>query len=156
MVRRGEEKLGPNLLDGNCGYKTLSLALRLGSSQSGGLFASPYVITHQVSMKSHGFPPSPHLERINPRFNLCIPLYQEPDVSNVIMNILESQVTDLNYLAESPLSVSGTMNGQRHSSSAESPDPATNGGTKRKADESSTTQTPQTRAKRNRYISIAW
>jgi hypothetical protein len=71
------------------------------------------------------------------------------------MNILESQVTDLTYLAESPLAISGEMNGQRQSS-AESPDAASNGGMKRKADESNSSTAPQARAKRNRYISIAW
>jgi hypothetical protein len=76
------------------------------------------------------------------------------------MNILESQVTDLNYLADSPLSLSaGGMNGHRQSSSAESPGTANvNGsGNKRRADESnSNNSAPHTRAKRNRYISIAW
>ena len=81
--------------------------------------------------------------------------YVESDVSNVIMNILESQVTDLNYLAESPLAISGEMNDQRQSS-AESPGVAPNGGMKRKSDESNSSTAPQTRTKRNRYISIAW
>jgi hypothetical protein len=76
-------------------------------------------------------------------------------MSNVNMNILEHQVTDLTYLAESPLAISG-MSGHRQSSSAESPGAATNGGTKRKADESNGNSAAQTRAKRNRYISIAW
>lgn len=78
------------------------------------------------------------------------------------MNILESQVTDLNYLAQSPIQLPGDMNGQRASSSAESPvDPGSSSGKKRKADEnngdlSNNNGTSHTRAKRNRYISIAW
>jgi len=79
---------------------------------------------------------------------------------NVAMNILESQVTDLNYLAESPISpiaFSSTMNGQRQSSSAESPADTGNGsGKKRKSDETNANGSTHTRAKRNRYISIAW
>ncbi|RDL41849.1 Uncharacterized protein BP5553_01828 [Venustampulla echinocandica] len=74
------------------------------------------------------------------------------------MNVLESQVTDLNSLVESPIAtVSGIMNGQRHTSSAESPaDAAGEGGKKRKPDDSpSVNGTTHTRAKRNRYISIA-
>jgi hypothetical protein len=82
-------------------------------------------------------------------------LWHELDISDVTMNTLESQVTDLNYLAESPLAGSIAMSGHRHSSTAESPVP-TNGGTKRKADESNSNSTTQTRTKRNRYISIAW
>lgn len=79
------------------------------------------------------------------------------DASNVTMNILESQVTDLNYLAESPIAISGGMDGQRQSSSAESPGAAApNGGMKRHADDATSSIAPQTRAKRNRYISIAW
>jgi hypothetical protein len=78
------------------------------------------------------------------------------------MNILESQVTDLNYLAESPIALSGSMNGQRQSSSAESPaDTGSGSGKKRKADDtngnnSGNNGATHTRAKRNRYISIAW
>ena len=76
------------------------------------------------------------------------------------MNILESQVTDLNYLAESPINLSfvDSMNGGNS--------PATQSGTKRKADGSgdgdgdgsnvNNDGTSHTRAKRNRYISIAW
>lgn len=87
---------------------------------------------------------------------------------NVTMNILESQVTDLEYLAESPIALtSGSlidMNGQppqQQSSSTESPADTGNGsGKKRKSDEdganNNTNGTTQTRAKRNRYISIAW
>lgn len=86
---------------------------------------------------------------------------------NVIMNILESQVTDLNYLAESPIAIPGfdRMNGQQ---SSESPaDTGAQSGKKRKetsGEGDSTTNgnakdregAPHTRAKRNRYISIAW
>ncbi|KAG4025101.1 hypothetical protein MFRU_066g00040 [Monilinia fructicola] len=82
------------------------------------------------------------------------------------MNILESQVTDLNYLAESPIAIPGfdNMNGQQ---SSESPaDTGAQSGKKRKSisgEGDSTTNgnikdregAPQTRAKRNRYISIA-
>ncbi|KAH8592459.1 hypothetical protein B0O99DRAFT_517581 [Bisporella sp. PMI_857] len=76
------------------------------------------------------------------------------------MNILESQFTDLDQLANSPLPDSVdyniNMNG-RQSSSAESP--AAQGGTKRKADGDGANANPDgvthTRAKRNRYISIA-
>lgn len=74
------------------------------------------------------------------------------------MNILETQVTDLNYLAESPISLSG-MNGPRQSSSAESPANTGESGKKRKADdanEHNNSGNGHTRAKRNRYISIAW
>ncbi|KAH8666014.1 hypothetical protein BGZ60DRAFT_358253, partial [Tricladium varicosporioides] len=78
------------------------------------------------------------------------------------MNILETQVTDLNYLAESPIDIS-VMTDQRHSSSAESPaDTGAQSGKKRKVDEtngnasnSNANGNTHTRAKRNRYISIA-
>jgi len=81
---------------------------------------------------------------------------------DVTMNMIENQVTDLNYLAESPIALSGNMNGQRQTSSAESP--AENGagsGKKRTSDDmngnnSGGTGATHTRAKRNRYISIAW
>jgi hypothetical protein len=78
------------------------------------------------------------------------------------MNLLEDQVEDLNYLADtpiapiSPIAVSGSMNGQRHSSSAESPAAGTESGKKRKNDETEANGNTHTRAKRNRYISIAW
>ncbi|PQE30615.1 hypothetical protein CJF32_00009850 [Rutstroemia sp. NJR-2017a WRK4] len=97
------------------------------------------------------------------------------------MNILESQVTDLNYLAESPIAIAGIdlgqpspstdMNGQGQAQlqdhSSESPaDTGATSGKKRKsmmADGETTTNgaprdkegAPHTRAKRNRYISIA-
>lgn len=83
------------------------------------------------------------------------------------MNILESQVNDLNYIAESPIAIPvfDNMNGQQ---SSESPaDTGAQSGKKRKSTEGegdSTTNgnlkenqgAPHTRAKRNRYISIAW
>jgi len=81
------------------------------------------------------------------------------------MNILESQVADINYLVDSPITpispaaIPRNMNGQRQSSSAESPAETSNGsGNKRKNDEISTGANgiTHTRAKRNRYISIAW
>lgn len=81
------------------------------------------------------------------------------------MNILESQVNDINYLVDSPISPitpaprHTSMNGQRQSSSAESPaETAPGSGKKRKNDDSSTNANgnTHTRAKRNRYISIAW
>jgi hypothetical protein len=78
------------------------------------------------------------------------------------MNLLEDQVEDLNYLADaiapiSPIAASGSMNGQRQSSSAESPaDTGTGSGKKRKGDETEANGNTHTRAKRNRYISIAW
>jgi hypothetical protein len=79
------------------------------------------------------------------------------DHSLVRMNILEDQVSDLNYLAESPIAISSRMNDQRHSSSAESPaHPGNESGKKRKADDASANGATHTRAKRNRYISIAW
>ena len=84
------------------------------------------------------------------------------------MNILESQVTDLTYLVNSPIQVSHDSE-HRISSSAESPAGGTNmsvmsamSGTKRKGDGDGTGSngnadgTIGTRAKRNRYISIAW
>jgi hypothetical protein len=72
-------------------------------------------------------------------------------------NLLESQVTDLTYLAESPIVLSTSMNGQRQSSSAESPaDTGNGGGKKRKGEEANDNGATHTRAKRNRYISIAW
>ncbi|KAF8853247.1 fungal-specific transcription factor-like protein [Acephala macrosclerotiorum] len=81
------------------------------------------------------------------------------------MNILEDQVTDLTYLADSPIStmtpapLQASMNDQRQSSCAESPaETAAGSGKKRKNDDESTTNangTTHTRAKRNRYISIA-
>lgn len=87
------------------------------------------------------------------------------------MNILESQVNDLNYIAESPIAIPvfDTMNGQQQQpqpQSSESPaDTGAQSGKKRKNDSGeggdSTSNgnkegTPHTRAKRNRYISIAW
>ena len=90
-------------------------------------------------------------------------------ILNVTMNILESQVEDLNYLAESPIAGAVIdMNGQKSPESpAENSTPADNSGPhrgmKRKgaSDDISTNgntpgATPHTRAKRNRYISIAW
>jgi hypothetical protein len=75
-------------------------------------------------------------------------------------------VTDLNYLVESPIApitpAPGSMNGQRQQSdSAESPADGNGSGRKRKSNEESSTHganggTTHTRAKRNRYISIAW
>jgi hypothetical protein len=81
----------------------------------------------------------------------------------VTMNLLEDQVEDLNYLADTPIAsisptaVSGSMNGQRQSSSAESPaDTGPGSGKKRKSDGTDANGNTHTRAKRNRYISIAW
>jgi hypothetical protein len=75
----------------------------------------------------------------------------------VNMNILESQATEINYLAESPIAITSSMNGHRQSSSAESPAVVgSEGGNKRRADDSGTNGATHTRAKRNRYISIAW
>ena len=84
----------------------------------------------------------------------------------VTMNILESQVADINYLVDSPITpispiaIPRSMNGHRQSSSAESPAETGNngGGNKRKLDEASSgaNGNTHTRAKRNRYISIAW
>ena len=74
-------------------------------------------------------------------------------------NLLESQVTDLAYLADSPILISTGMNDQRQSSSAGAESPAETGngsGNKRKADETNGNGTTHTRAKRNRYITIAW
>ncbi|KAK6582460.1 hypothetical protein PZA11_004868 [Diplocarpon coronariae] len=80
------------------------------------------------------------------------------------MNIIESQVADLNYLVDSPVTpispnvLSRSMNGQRQSSSAESPAETGSGsGKKRKNDEPgmNANGSTHTRAKRNRYISIA-
>ena len=72
-----------------------------------------------------------------------------------MQNILESQVSDLTSLADSPIAFSGSydMNSQlRQTSSAESP--ARDNG-KRKSDDGQNGSS-HTRAKRNRYISIAW
>jgi hypothetical protein len=72
-----------------------------------------------------------------------------------MQNILESQVSDLTSLADSPIAISGgyDMNGQlRQTSSAESP--ARDNG-KRKSEDGQNGSS-HTRAKRNRYISIAW
>ena len=72
-------------------------------------------------------------------------------------NLLESQVTDLAYLAESPIVLSASMNNHRQSSSAESPADTGGSGKKRKAEETNGNNgATHTRAKRNRYISIAW
>ncbi|KAN0117483.1 Fungal specific transcription factor domain containing protein [Hyaloscypha variabilis] len=78
------------------------------------------------------------------------------------MNLLEDQVTDLNYLANtpialiSPIAIASSMNGQRQSSSAESPaEQGPGSGKKRKNDETDANGNTHTRAKRNRYISIA-
>ncbi|KAH8808471.1 fungal-specific transcription factor domain protein [Xylogone sp. PMI_703] len=82
------------------------------------------------------------------------------------MNILEDQVTDLNYLATSPIAVLGSIDmsvqQQRQSSNASTASPADTGNVvndanaKRKAEgEANTNGAPQTRAKRTRYISIA-
>ena len=73
-----------------------------------------------------------------------------------MMNILEDQVSDLTHLVESPIAtitpMGGTfeMNG-RQSNSEDSP--ARENG-KRKSEDQNTGG--HTRAKRNRYISIAW
>jgi len=72
-----------------------------------------------------------------------------------MQNILESQVTDLTSLADSPIAIPGVydMNSQRRqTSSAESP--ARDNG-KRKSEDTQNGGA-HTRAKRNRYISIAW
>ena len=72
-----------------------------------------------------------------------------------MQNILESQVTDLTHLADSPIAIHDgfDMNSQhRQSSSAESP--ARDNG-KRKSEDTQNGNI-HTRAKRNRYISIAW
>lgn len=103
------------------------------------------------------------------RMKVCLPLsittstkLYDGNSFNVTMNILEDQVTDLNYLAESPISLPGiVMDGGRNSSSAESPPKQDEGGSKnRKIDEPSNNNgslnLSHTRAKRNRYISIAW
>ncbi|THV44094.1 hypothetical protein BGAL_0736g00020 [Botrytis galanthina] len=86
------------------------------------------------------------------------------------MNILESQVNDLNYIAESPIAIPvfDNMNGQQQQQqlqSSESPaDTGAQSGKKRKNDageggdatlNGNKEGTPHTRAKRNRYISIA-
>lgn len=78
------------------------------------------------------------------------------------MNILENQVVDLNYLVDSPIAPitpSASMNTQQqrmNSDDAESP-AGHEGGKKRKNNEDgSANGNAQTRAKRNRYISIAW
>lgn len=72
------------------------------------------------------------------------------------MNILEEQVSDLDYLAESPVQLPGDMNSHGHT--AESPADGSGNDPdmtkKRKADEN--TGSTHTRAKRNRYVSIAW
>lgn len=72
------------------------------------------------------------------------------------MNILEDQVTDLNYLAESPIALTASMNGRGQSSAESPPEVDASSGKKRKSDEGSTNGGTHTRAKRNRYISIAW
>jgi hypothetical protein len=72
-----------------------------------------------------------------------------------MQNILETQVSDLNNLADSPIAIpiGYDMNGQaRQASNTESP--ARDNG-KRKAEDGQN-GTSHTRAKRNRYISIAW
>lgn len=82
-----------------------------------------------------------------------------PSPGVTMNNLLESQVTDLAYLAESPIVLSTNMNDQRQSSSAGTESPANIGngsGNKRKSDETNGNGTTHTRAKRNRYISIAW
>ncbi|KAL2063126.1 hypothetical protein VTL71DRAFT_6198 [Oculimacula yallundae] len=83
------------------------------------------------------------------------------------MNILESQVADINYLVDSPIAalspiaaIPHSMNSQRQTSSAESPAETGNAsGNKRKATTDETSNSANgnthTRAKRNRYISIA-
>lgn len=68
--------------------------------------------------------------------------------NHIAMNILESQISDLATLAESTLATT-PYNMQRQSSSAESPQRAD---AKRKSKDDAS----HTRAKRNRYISIAW
>lgn len=84
------------------------------------------------------------------------------------MNVLEDQVTDLNSLAGTPLPplvASSVMNsGSPAMSGAESPlvdsgNAIGSGAKKRKGDDSGTPSgggQAQQRAKRNRYISIAW
>lgn len=93
------------------------------------------------------------------QFHSCPALLTLDPLHYVTMNILESQVTDLNYLAESPIALTGSMTGQQQSSSTESPaERGTNSGKKRKSEEANGNgdANTHTRAKRNRYISIAW
>lgn len=79
------------------------------------------------------------------------------------MNILEDQVTDLAYLADSPLAITGIMNGNERPSPgrAESPPTAGDGDSpnakrRKGSDTVHNGVVTHTRAKRNRYISIAW
>jgi hypothetical protein len=75
------------------------------------------------------------------------------------MNQIESLVSEINYLADSPgIAIPGVeMDGhQRQTSSAESPQHEHNGNGKRKSEDAGQNGTANTRAKRNRYISIAW
>jgi hypothetical protein len=119
-----------------------------------------------IGSNTHGI----RLARIQPRKE---PLHSQPQTQRDFLlvlykqqhfsfhvtmnNLLESQVTDLTYLAESPIVLSTSMNDQRQSSSAESPADVGNGsGKKRKGEETNGNGTTHTRAKRNRYISIAW
>ena len=72
------------------------------------------------------------------------------------MDLLESQATEINYLAESPIPL---MNDQRQiSESGSTPKASGKAPSKRKAGEDANPNgdAPHTRAKRNRYISIAW
>jgi hypothetical protein len=106
------------------------------------------------------FPPATPQSPVDSRVQSLDP-FAHLKVLYVTMNILESQVTDLNYLVESPIApitpASTNMNGQRQSESAESPmADGTGSGKKRKSEDSSSNANGHTRAKRNRYISIAW
>ncbi len=70
-----------------------------------------------------------------------------------MQNILETQVTDLTNLTDSPISIAAgyEMNGQQRPTSTSQSPPQDN---KRKNADGQ--PAPQQRAKRNRYISIAW
>jgi hypothetical protein len=75
-----------------------------------------------------------------------------------MQNILETQVSDLSSLVDSPIALplvsAYAMADSRAQESAESPAQLANG--KRKSEDGGAQNGGQPRAKRNRYISIAW
>ncbi|RFU35367.1 hypothetical protein B7463_g954, partial [Scytalidium lignicola] len=178
--------------------RSVATAMQIGFGNAGGLIASNIFITAQAPRYPVGYGTS--LALLVMCASMCtiffFGLYREnkkrergerdyryseegADINNmgddhpefsVTMNVLEDQVTDLNYLATSPITVLGSIDmsvqqqqqqQQRQSSNASTASPADTGnaGTeaKRKAESegNSANGAPHTRAKRTRYISIA-
>lgn len=102
-------------------------------------------------------PPSPLPQPFSPRFAFLTNFpSMRPTVS--MQNILETQVSDLSSLADSPIPLPlvpaayAMVDRLRAQESAESPARDA----KRKSEDTGAQNGAQPRAKRNRYISIAW